>query len=118
LIEILAFIGIFTNFAIMSFTAEAFGKEEKQFISFIWVNVAIFVIRFIIQELIPNEPENVFNIRQRHKLIVERTLGRQGRIEDAEVKGERTDFYIKNTNNSAEPRPENKENNNPDVTPL
>lgn len=78
LIEVLAFIGIFTNFAIMSFTANAFGSKNRAD-SFIWTCVCIFVIRFIIQEMIPNEPEVIFDIKQRHKLIIERTLGKHGR---------------------------------------
>jgi hypothetical protein len=96
LLETLVFCAIFTNLAIMSFTIEAFGEDDK-FTSFIWSNVAIFVIRFIVQEMIPNEPENVYYIRQRHNLIVQRTLGKIGRIKGERIKGERTDFFIKNT---------------------
>jgi hypothetical protein len=96
LIECLAFIGIFTNFAIMCFTAEAFGKDDR-FVSFIWISIGIFVLRFVLQEMIPDEPEVVFNVRQRHNKIVEQTLGKQDRTEEDMAKGEKTFFRVQNT---------------------
>jgi hypothetical protein len=96
LIEIISFISIFTNFGIMCFTAEAFGKDDK-FTSFIWINVIVFVIRFILQELIPDEPEVVFNIKQRHRTIIGMTLGKQERTDSDMLAGEKTFFMVQNT---------------------
>ena len=100
LLEIIAFCGIFTNLGITCFTMRAFGEDDK-YTNFIWGCVTIFIIRFMIQELIPDEPERVYNIRQRHKVIIQRTLGSQNRLKDERFKGERTDFFIKNTENLA-----------------
>lgn len=96
LLEIIAFFSIFTNFGIMCFTAEAFGKDDK-FTSFIWINVFIFIVRFVLQEMIPDEPEVVYDIRQRHQLIVNMTLGKQDRTDEDMLKGEKTFFMVQNT---------------------
>ena len=48
--------------------------------------------------MVPNEPEVVFDVRQRHKLVIEQTLGKLDRPEDEMLKGEKTFFRVLNTN--------------------
>ena len=91
-LEVVAFWAIFTNLGIICFTIEAFGSGEDRYIGFLWTNVGFYILRFILQELIPDESEFTYNIRMRHKIIVERTLARFNRpddnVDDEEVKSE------------------------------
>jgi len=47
--------------------------------------------------MIPNEPEVVYNVRQRHTLVVEQTLGKLNLSEQEVNKGEKTFFGVLHT---------------------
>ena len=95
LVEITSFFSVFSNIAILWFTSNAFGNADK-FIGFLWLNVSVFILRFFLQELIPDEPDVAFIIKNRHKNVVERTLGLH-KGDGEKIKSEKTDFSIYNT---------------------
>lgn len=49
------------------------------------------------QELIPDESEDTYNIRMRHQIIIERTIARFKRFDSEEKKAEKINYVVLNT---------------------
>ncbi len=80
--SVISFLAIFTNLGIMSFTGEAFG-EFNTYNSFLWFTIGALFFKFFLSETIPDYSESTYNVMERHKVIVKKSLVNMYKDDDA-----------------------------------
>ncbi len=71
----LSFLAIFTNIGIMAFTGQTFGDKQK-YNAFLWFCIGCLAVKFLLSETIPDHTDSSYNVMQRHKVIVRKTLAK------------------------------------------
>jgi len=66
-------LAIFSNVGIVCFTSKSFG-DENQILSFLFFVFASLAFKFLLYEFIPEVPEKVWIVQERHKYIVNKLL--------------------------------------------
>jgi hypothetical protein len=78
---IIAFLCVFTNLGIMSFTGKTFGTSAE-YTSFLWFVIGALFFKFTLSETIPDISESTYNVMQRHKNVVRKALANMFRQDD------------------------------------
>ncbi len=90
---VIAFLAIFTNLAIMSFTGLTFG-EGNEYNSFLWFAIGALFFKFFLSETIPDYTESTLNVMQRHKVVVKKTLTTMAKDDNGQFKVERINLDV------------------------